>query len=53
MDFIYSIPAVIVVLLFYIVFAKLWMILAAFIGRALGISRLVEYLLHKFTKYDL
>lgn len=43
---------ILIVLGFYIVFIKIWMLIADFIGKKLGISKLIYIILNKFTGKD-
>lgn len=42
------IPGVLLVLLFYILFAKFWSKLADKIGEMIGLKKLIEFILSKF-----
>lgn len=43
---------ILVVLVFYIVSVKIWMMIADCIGKQLGISKLVYIIVNKFTGKD-
>lgn len=44
--------SILMVLVFYIILIKIWMLVADFIGKKLGISKLVYIILNKFTGKD-
>ncbi|MCD4714035.1 MAG: hypothetical protein K8R73_12190 [Clostridiales bacterium] len=52
MEYLEFAGSILIVLIFYIVTIKIWMFIADFIGKKLGISKLIYILLNKFTGKD-
>ncbi len=52
MEYLQFAGSILVVLIFYIVFIKIWMIVADFIGKQLGFSKLFYLILNKVTGKD-
>lgn len=52
MEYLEFAGSILIVLIFYIVSIKIWMLIADFIGKQLGISKLIYIMLNKLTGKD-